>query len=184
MKHLSIFHKGILALIALLGIVRVVYAQTENYNLDWWTVDGGGGTASGGEYTIMSISGQHDAGKVMGDTYTLNGGFWGGMHPKPTATPTVTASASPTYTASPTLTPTSTTTKTPTSTPTGTATSTVTASASPTLTPTSTATKTPTNTSTSTATSGPSPTPTGTATPTPTAVVEFNYANYLPLIMK
>ncbi len=48
------------------------------YDLSWWTVDGGGGAAEGGAFTLAGTAGQPDAGVVSGGTYTLGGGFWGG----------------------------------------------------------------------------------------------------------
>ena len=47
------------------------------YSLDWSTVDGGGGTSTGGVYTVSGTIGQPDAGAMNGGTYTLDGGFWG-----------------------------------------------------------------------------------------------------------
>ena len=44
-----------------------------------WTVDGGGGSSSGSGYTIAGTAGQPDAGVLTGSSYTLTGGFWGGM---------------------------------------------------------------------------------------------------------
>jgi hypothetical protein len=49
------------------------------YSIDWHTVDGGGGTSAGGVYTVSGTVGQPDAGKLSGGSYTLEGGFWGGM---------------------------------------------------------------------------------------------------------
>lgn len=53
-----------------------VSAQT-NYTVDWYSVDGGGGTSTGGVYAVSGTVGQPDAGTMSGGTYTLNGGFWG-----------------------------------------------------------------------------------------------------------
>lgn len=49
------------------------------HDLTWWTVDGGGGTASesGSGYTMMGTTGQPDAGGLTDGNYTLVGGFWG-----------------------------------------------------------------------------------------------------------
>lgn len=49
----------------------------QNYNIDWFTIDGGGGTSSGGTYTLSGTIGQPDAGKLTGGNYTIQGGFWG-----------------------------------------------------------------------------------------------------------
>jgi hypothetical protein len=47
------------------------------YDLSWYTIDGGGGTSSGGSYTLSGTIGQPDAGGPMvGGSYSLTGGFW------------------------------------------------------------------------------------------------------------
>lgn len=50
-------------------------AQT--YSIDWHTIDGGGGTSTGGVYSVSGTVGQPDAGKMSGGGYSLEGGFWG-----------------------------------------------------------------------------------------------------------
>ncbi len=40
-------------------------------------MDGGGGTSTGGVYSVTGTIGQPDAGTMSGGTYTLQGGFWG-----------------------------------------------------------------------------------------------------------
>jgi hypothetical protein len=51
------------------------FAQT--YSIDWYKVAGGGGTSTGGVYTVSGTIGQHDAGGPMtGGNYSLTGGFW------------------------------------------------------------------------------------------------------------
>lgn len=52
----------------------VVQAQ---YNIDWWSIDGGGGRSTGGVFSVTGTIGQADAGLLSGGTYTLQGGFWG-----------------------------------------------------------------------------------------------------------
>jgi hypothetical protein len=47
------------------------------YSIDWSTVDGGGGTSTGGVYSVSGTIGQPDAGKMSGGPFTLEGGFWG-----------------------------------------------------------------------------------------------------------
>lgn len=47
-----------------------------DYRIDWWTVDGGGGESSGGDYTLKGTVGQPDAGEAQGGDYALHGGFW------------------------------------------------------------------------------------------------------------
>ncbi len=49
-------------------------------SMSWWTVDGGGGDASGGVYEVSATIGQPDAGLEMtGGSYALPGGFWAGV---------------------------------------------------------------------------------------------------------
>ncbi|HEY5909167.1 MAG TPA: hypothetical protein VJA21_01035 [Verrucomicrobiae bacterium] len=54
-----------------------LHAWGQSYSIDWWTVDGGGGTSTGGVYTVSGSIGQPDAGAMSGGNYTLTGGFWG-----------------------------------------------------------------------------------------------------------
>ena len=49
-----------------------------DYRIDWYTIDGGGGTSSGGPYQLTGTIGQPDAGYHNGGTYELLGGFWTG----------------------------------------------------------------------------------------------------------
>jgi len=50
------------------------------YDLDWWTVDGGGGSSSAvGHYALDGTAGQPDPGPILyGTNYQLEGGFWSG----------------------------------------------------------------------------------------------------------
>lgn len=52
-------------------------AHAQNYTLDWFTTDGGGGTSAGGPYELGGTIGQPDAGLMSGGIYALAGGFWG-----------------------------------------------------------------------------------------------------------
>lgn len=51
-------------------------ATAQSYSIDWHTIDGGGGTSTGGAYLVSGTMGQADAGNTSGGTYSLNGGFW------------------------------------------------------------------------------------------------------------
>ena len=51
---------------------------TAGYEIPWHTINGGGGTSSGGQYTVMGTIAQPDTGEMAGDGYELLGGFWGG----------------------------------------------------------------------------------------------------------
>jgi hypothetical protein len=47
------------------------------YDLSWFTIDGGGAMQSmGGPYSLSGTIGQPDAGVLAGGTYLLKGGFW------------------------------------------------------------------------------------------------------------
>ena len=63
-------------LISLL-LFSAALAHAQNYSIDWFTIDGGGGTSTGGVYSVSGTIGQPDAGTLSGGSYTLAGGFWG-----------------------------------------------------------------------------------------------------------
>ncbi len=65
-----------LVLAGLLLPVALALAQA-SFQLDWWTVDAGGGQLQGGAYTLTGTLGQADAGEWSGGGYQLLGGFWG-----------------------------------------------------------------------------------------------------------
>ena len=47
------------------------------YAIDWHTIDGGGGTSTGGVYSVSGTIGQPDAGPTMTNgQYAVTGGFW------------------------------------------------------------------------------------------------------------
>jgi len=54
-------------------------AAAESLSIDWYTVDGGGGSTSAGEFTLSGTVGQPDAGTLTaaGGGFTLFGGYWG-----------------------------------------------------------------------------------------------------------
>ncbi len=49
------------------------------FAIDWFTIDGGGGTSSsaGGEFSVSGTIGQPDPGTASGGPFSLQGGFWG-----------------------------------------------------------------------------------------------------------
>lgn len=75
MKHLL----GRFGIAFLLAIPLAALAQP--FAIDWYTVDGGGGTSTGGSYTLSGTIGQPDAATttLSGGSYTLQGGFWPGL---------------------------------------------------------------------------------------------------------
>jgi len=63
---------------ALLGIclTAVALPLAAEYRIDWFTMDGGGGRSSGGNYSLVGTIGQPDAGSMAGGNFSLVGGFW------------------------------------------------------------------------------------------------------------
>ena len=51
-------------------------AHAQSVSIPWHTIDGGGGTSTGGEYGVSGTIGQPDAGVMSGGSFTLAGGFW------------------------------------------------------------------------------------------------------------
>jgi len=65
----------ILCFLTLCSLLSIASAQ--NYSVDWYKVSGGGGTSTGGVYSVSGTIGQHDAGgPLAGGSYSLYGGFW------------------------------------------------------------------------------------------------------------
>jgi len=50
-------------------------AASGGFELTWFSVDGGGGTGSGGDFVLRGTIGQPDAGDHAGGDFTLRGGF-------------------------------------------------------------------------------------------------------------
>ncbi|MCX6929879.1 MAG: hypothetical protein NT154_42705 [Verrucomicrobia bacterium] len=65
------------AVLFLSVIVSATSLFAQSYSIDWYTVDGGGGTSTGGVYSVTGTIGQPDAGVMSGGNYTVVGGFWG-----------------------------------------------------------------------------------------------------------
>jgi hypothetical protein len=63
---------ALLVLLSLAGFSGLA----QSYSIDWYTIDGGGGTSTGGVYSVSGTIGQPDAGHMSGGNYTLDGGFW------------------------------------------------------------------------------------------------------------
>ncbi len=55
---------------------RQIAGAGDGFDLSWHTVDGGGGTSSGGGFVVRGTIGQPDAGDLTGGEFTLRGGFW------------------------------------------------------------------------------------------------------------
>ena len=72
---MNALNKTFLGLACAVGLTTAVSAQS--YSIDWFTIDGGGGTSTGGVYSVSGTIGQPDAGKMSGGNYSIEGGFWG-----------------------------------------------------------------------------------------------------------
>ena len=66
-------------IVILLGVLAATAFASSggDYVLDWYTIDGGGGTSTGGDYAVSGTIGQPDAGEMSGGDYAVSGGFWG-----------------------------------------------------------------------------------------------------------
>ena len=61
-------------------LVFLILASTcfAEYSIDWYTIDGGGGRSTGGDFALTGTIGQPDAAWSIGGQYELLGGFWPG----------------------------------------------------------------------------------------------------------
>ena len=62
---------------ALVLLALATASNAQSYSIDWSTIDGGGGTSTGGVFSVSGTIGQPDAGVMAGGNYSLVGGFWG-----------------------------------------------------------------------------------------------------------
>ena len=66
-----------LTVAVLLMLGSATWTLAQSYSIDWFTIDGGGGTSTGGVYSVSGTIGQPDAGRMSGGNFTIDGGFWG-----------------------------------------------------------------------------------------------------------
>ena len=64
-------------LVPFLMVAAISTALAQTYDISWHTIAGGGGTSSGGTYSVTGTIGQSAAGNLSGGAYSLTGGFWG-----------------------------------------------------------------------------------------------------------
>ena len=83
MKHLGnkpvryLFLAGLLLL-----LLAAVATANGGLSVDWHTIDGGGGIAAASSYQLEGTIGQPEGGhQATGDSYQLNGGYWGAAAP-------------------------------------------------------------------------------------------------------
>ena len=61
----------------LLHSAFILRASGQSYTIDWYKVAGGGGTSTGGVYSVSGTIGQHDvSGAMTSGNFSLTGGFW------------------------------------------------------------------------------------------------------------
>jgi hypothetical protein len=75
-KTQSLWDWSAALLVALL--LSGICAHAQNFAIDWFTIDGGGGTSTGGVYSLSGTIGQPDANAqpMTGGNFSLTGGFW------------------------------------------------------------------------------------------------------------
>ena len=78
-----------------------VCAHAQTYSIDWFTIDGGGGTSSGGVYLLSGTIGQPDANvrPLTGGDFSLVDGFWSLLAVQTPGAPLLTIRLSTTNTA-------------------------------------------------------------------------------------
>jgi len=84
----------------ILHFALCLQALGQSYSIDWSTIDGGGGTSTGGVYSVRGTIGQPDAGPTMsGGHYSVDGGFWSLFAVQTPGAPTLTITLTSTNTA-------------------------------------------------------------------------------------
>lgn len=61
---------------ALLLAAMTTPLAAQDYSIDWFTIDGGGGTSTGGVFSVSGTIGQSDAAESSGGSFAVQGGFW------------------------------------------------------------------------------------------------------------
>ena len=78
MKKNTICAVPLSSIYILLFMAVIASTAAGEYELNWYTIDGGGGRSNGGPYTLTGTIGQPDAAYSRGGNYELLGGFWPG----------------------------------------------------------------------------------------------------------
>lgn len=72
--------------VMLAAMVLAAPAFADDFDVPWFTVDGGGGFSAAGVFEVEGTIGQPDAGYMSGGSFEIVGGFWGvpaGSEPPP-----------------------------------------------------------------------------------------------------
>src|SRR6186997_886498 len=76
----------ILSIAVAAGAALISHAQSGGpFDLKWSTIDSGGGTSRGGQFSLSGTLGQPDAGTLASNQFKLEGGFWSGVSTMQTA---------------------------------------------------------------------------------------------------
>ena len=68
---------GVLALLLSTINYGLSTSHAQSYTVDWYKIAGGGGTSTGGVYSVSGTIGQPDAsGAMTGGNYSVTGGYW------------------------------------------------------------------------------------------------------------
>jgi len=59
-----------------IAVLATPMVAAQPFNIDSFTVDGGGGMLVGTNYTLSGTIGQPDAGVLDGSSFSISGGFW------------------------------------------------------------------------------------------------------------
>jgi hypothetical protein len=57
-------------------LASLALASAQSFTIDRFTIDGGGGTSTGGGYTLIGSIGQPATGSLSGGGFVLTSGFW------------------------------------------------------------------------------------------------------------
>ena len=94
-------NKSFILLTAIAAIVSSAsWTEGQSYTLNWYKIASGGGTSTGGVYSVSGTIGQHDAsGAMTGGNYSVTGGFWSLFAVQTPGAPVLTIKLTPTNTA-------------------------------------------------------------------------------------
>ena len=76
-KKITYVPRSTISVLLLFAMLAASTASAQ-YEISWYTIDGGGGRSSGGPYTLTGTIGQPDAAYSGGGDFELLGGFWTG----------------------------------------------------------------------------------------------------------
>ena len=65
---------SVAAVLVLTGVAFAAYLGGD-FDLNWYTIDGGGGESTGRRFAVAGTIGQPDAGMMTGGDFSLSGGF-------------------------------------------------------------------------------------------------------------